>query len=457
MGASAHRIGRVVFDIEAPDDAAASAFGDAVRARFDAVIAPALEAALDSIDRPGALVRLGRIEIDLGVLRGPPADITGLTRHLAEGIASALERSVAHQTAPEPTRDDAAELIAFLETGEMPWPGPGGALAALADALLALAAPEISRLANRLRTVLIRRRAAERLARQLPAALVRRLLRALLPNDVAAALTMFGPDVPARADAPPPEALVPRLAALFHSLAAGSPTPELGEAVALYASLDNRVSPDLPAGFAPVQAAKFRAAYEPDTRETESSAVPPQQATGDEPVEPSPTGMPRPVHAAGAVLLHPFLSTLFDRVGLLAGPGRFRDAAAQARAVLLVHHLATGAEDAPEPETILFKLLCGMAIAEPVPHRIALTEAERTEAAALLDGVIAHWGRLGKTTPAGLRDGFLSRMGTLRRNGGGWTLSVERKGIDILLDDLPWTLSRVKTPFMRQLMAVDWR
>jgi hypothetical protein len=34
---------------------------------------------------------------------------------------------------------------------------------------------------------------------------------------------------------------------------------------------------------------------------------------------------------------------------------------------------------------------------------------ERTEAASLLDSVITHWGRLGKTSPAGLRDGFRQR------------------------------------------------
>jgi hypothetical protein len=177
----------------------------------------------------------------------------------------------------------------------------------------------------------------------------------------------------------------------------------------------------------------------------------------DEEPEVSSLTVLRPVHAAGAVLLHPFLATFFGRLGLLDAPGRFRNAEASARAVLLAHHLATGADDAPEPETVLFKILCGMEIAEPVPRRITLTDSERVEAGNLLEGVVTHWGRLGKTSPAGLRDGFLTRMGGLRRQAGLWRLTVERRGVDVLLDDLPWTLSRVKTPFMKSILTVDWR
>ncbi len=41
--------------------------------------------------------------------------------------------------------DDLSELIAFLETGELPWPEPGGALAALGDALHRLARGTLDR------------------------------------------------------------------------------------------------------------------------------------------------------------------------------------------------------------------------------------------------------------------------------------------------------------------------
>lgn len=460
MSAAAHRIGRVVFDVEAPDQVAVAAFGAAVRARFDAVIEPALEAALNRIDRPGALIRLDRIEVDLGPLSGMPADMDDLTRRIADGLAAALTAAPPGEAADTDARDDAAELIAFLETGELPWAEPGGALLALGQALAALGAPAMARLAARLRTALIRRRAAERLVRQLPASLVRRLFRALLPDALAAPLAVFGPDAPAAADAPVTEALVPRLIQSFQALAKASALPDLGEVVALFTALDSRMPATAREAFAPASPpAAQRVAKKPESAALEP--VPPEseqlpEAADEEPDAPSLAAL-RPVHAGGAVLLHPFLATFFGRLGLLEAPGRFRDPEACARAVLLAHHLATGGDDAPEPETVLFKILCGMDIADPVPRRIALTDAECAESGALLEGVITHWGRLGKTSPAGLRDGFLTRMGRLRRQGGLWRLTVERRGIDVLLDDLPWTLSRVKTPFMKSILTVDWR
>jgi hypothetical protein len=253
------------------------------------------------------------------------------------------------------------------------------------------------------------------------------------------------------------DAVVPRLVDTFQALAKGSALPDLGEVVALFTALDSRMAAAERKALAAASPAATTMARKPEAREPIAPEAEPMPETADEEPEAPSLAALRPVHAAGAVLLHPFLGTFFTRVGLLAAPGKFHDPQACARAVLLAHHLATGAEDAPEPETVLFKLLCGMEIAEAVPRRIALTDTERTEAANLLEGVITHWGRLGKTSPAGLRDGFLTRIGSLRREAGLWRLTVERRGIDVLLDDLSWTISRVKTPFMKSILTVDWR
>lgn len=446
-----HRIGRVVFEIAAAEPAAAGRFSALLRERFDTAVGPALEEALDRIDRPGEVVRLGRVEVDLGTFDQAALAGQGLRRRIAAALAAALGGA----PGDAPSRDAAeapdaiSELATFLETGALPWVEPSRALAALAATLGALGAPAMARLAARLRTVLIRRLAAERLVRQLPAALVRRILRALLPPPLAAPLAAaFGPDRPAPAGHSGfvPEALVPGLAELILRLARNDPMipglgPELGEIIAAYAALDARAAgsaPPLPPA-APPPPEAGRAAEAADR------------------TTPRPEATPRPVHAAGAVILHPFLSHFFDQLGLLEKPGRFRNRDARARAVLLTHHLATGAEDAPEPETPLFKLLCGMELAEPVPRRIDLTDAERSEAEALLRSVVTHWKRLGATSPAGLREGFLTRPGRLERQGETWRLRVERRGIDVLLDSLPWPLSRVQTPFMAAPLAVDWR
>ena len=50
MAVAEHRIGRVVFEIAAPDRDTFDRFGDMVRACFDEVAVPALQAALDRIE-----------------------------------------------------------------------------------------------------------------------------------------------------------------------------------------------------------------------------------------------------------------------------------------------------------------------------------------------------------------------------------------------------------------------
>lgn len=442
MSSTEHRIGRLVFDLAAPDEAALCGLNALLRNRFESVILPALQAALDRIDLPGELIRVDRLEINLGVFDPATLDSDELGRRMFDSLGVALATLL---QAPDDSseRDDTAELLAFLETGELPWTEPGKALDALSANLLALNAAAMRRLAERLRPLLIRRSAVERLLRQLPAALVRRLLRALLPDALALPLRVaFGNDSPAPASpmTAVPETLLAALGGMIRNLATGLHMPEPAEVISLYAALDSRTV--LPGALLPPTAPALVATPRTEPVEAAGQAV---QST------------PRPVHAAGAVLLHPFLGTFFDRLGLLAGSGSFRDRDAQGRAVLLAHHLATGAEEAPEPETPLFKLLCGLPFSEPLPRRIELDEREREESDTLLRGVIGHWQRLGNTSPAGLREGFLTRPGRLERRGESWLLSVESRGIDVLLQGLPWTLSHVRTPFMQSILRVDWR
>lgn len=457
MGAAEHRIKRLIFDVPATDEVTLEGFGAMVRARFDAVIAPALEAALDRIDIAGQAIRLHRVEIDIGTLAATP-DPRDLARRIIDALAAALPsfapRGPAEDRSFDTDNDDTAELVVFLQSGIVPWAEPGRALALLATALLKLNAVDMGRIAVRLRTALIRRRQAERLVHQLPGAFVRRLLRALLPQELSLPLaSVLGADGPSSHDSIAPAAafLVPRLVEALHGLASGRRTPELGEVLALFVELDSRL-PATPAMLLPGLEPSLR-----PPREALAIEVPPAPRSRSPESDDFEPDTPIPVHAAGAVLLHPFIGTFFGRLDLLAASGGFRDGHAMERAVLLAHHLATGADEAPEPETILFKLLCGMPFSTPLPRRTELGIRERQEAQSVLTSVVTYWHRLGQTTPAGLREAFLLRPGQLQRKADQWRLAIERRGVDILLDHLPWALSWVKTPFMRAPLTVDWR
>lgn len=158
---------------------------------------------------------------------------------------------------------------------------------------------------------------------------------------------------------------------------------------------------------------------------------------------------------AGLVLLHPFLSTFFLRLGMLKD-GQFRDEAQQCKAVYLLHYLATGEPDAPEHQLALPKILCGFPLLQPVQPQ-AMHEDERAEAEDLLSAVIDQWSILGNTSAAGLREGFLQRNGKLSVKNDQPYLVVESNAIDVLIDRLPWNLSIISLPWLTELMKVDWR
>lgn len=165
---------------------------------------------------------------------------------------------------------------------------------------------------------------------------------------------------------------------------------------------------------------------------------------------------PQFIKNAGVVLLHPFLSSFFKKLKLVAA-GEFKNFKSQSKSVLLIHFLATGEEKPKEYEMVLPKLLCGMPANLPLDHTLKLTKKEKKEAIQLLQAAIDHWGVLGNSSPDGLREGFLMREGKLENGPTGWKLQVEQKAQDILLDKLPWNLSLLKLPWMKEILKVDWR
>jgi uncharacterized protein YjeT (DUF2065 family) len=161
-----------------------------------------------------------------------------------------------------------------------------------------------------------------------------------------------------------------------------------------------------------------------------------------------------PVDNAGLVILHPFLRTFFQAVGLIEGKG-FRDLAAQCRAVCLLQWLAHGDGAEDEHRMALSKLLCGVPLEEVVPRMGGPTETERTEGEELLRHVVAQWKVLKNTSVRGLRESFLQREGLLRQAENGWLLRMETRAYDILLERLPWGLSHIRLSWMKGMLRVE--
>lgn len=158
---------------------------------------------------------------------------------------------------------------------------------------------------------------------------------------------------------------------------------------------------------------------------------------------------------AGIVLLHPFLKQLFVSTRLLKEE-IFGTSKKQDKAVHILYYLATGKTDPEEHETTLLKCLCGMDIYFPLEKRSDLTAKMKQEADQCLKAAIGHWKALKNTSIDGLRETFIQRSGRLKINNNGYTLDVEKKGMDILLEKLPWSVGFVKLPWMDQPLLVNW-
>lgn len=158
---------------------------------------------------------------------------------------------------------------------------------------------------------------------------------------------------------------------------------------------------------------------------------------------------------AGLVILHPFLSTYFSRLGMLE-KGDFLSEDMRQRAVHLLQYLVSGTENNEEHELVLNKILCNIPLEEPVIPRIDLTEHEKTVSAELLNAVLVQWDKLKNTSAESLQASFLQREGALNRIDENWNLKVEQRGYDVLLQTLPWGLGMIKTSWMTEFIYVEW-
>jgi hypothetical protein len=161
------------------------------------------------------------------------------------------------------------------------------------------------------------------------------------------------------------------------------------------------------------------------------------------------------VNNSGIVLLHYFLKSFFEALKLYAD-GKFVNDKAHQRAVLLLHHLATGESEAAEFDLSLQKILCGYPMEKTLPASIKLTKKEVEESGKLLTTIIDYWEPLKNTSIDGFRDTFLKREGRLIAKENSWLLTVEQKTVDILLGKLPWGFSTIRLPWMEHILNVDW-
>ncbi|MBV4360546.1 contractile injection system tape measure protein [Pinibacter aurantiacus] len=169
------------------------------------------------------------------------------------------------------------------------------------------------------------------------------------------------------------------------------------------------------------------------------------------------SGQPRKIQInnAGICLVAAYLPSFFKNMHLLEDK-KFKSISHAMQAMYLIAYLAEGATKHKEYLLQFNKILTGFAVTDPVAHMPRLPSGYKKEADALLTAIIENWKALRNTSINGFRQSFLQRNGLLTDNGDSWTLQVERKGHDVLIDSVPWSFSMIRFPWMRKPVVVEW-
>ncbi|MCB0464245.1 MAG: hypothetical protein KDC78_01030 [Aequorivita sp.] len=161
------------------------------------------------------------------------------------------------------------------------------------------------------------------------------------------------------------------------------------------------------------------------------------------------------IHNSGVIIAWPFLTRFFEQLRMLEN-GAFINSESRNRGAYLIQQLVYNHIDFPEHELVLNKLLVGMPIEDQLEPITELTQEEKDLAVSLLNGLIQNWDKLGSTSIVGLQEAFMQRDGVIGMKADSNTLSVEKRGVDVLLQTIPWNINLIKLPWMEKPVHVEW-
>jgi hypothetical protein len=164
----------------------------------------------------------------------------------------------------------------------------------------------------------------------------------------------------------------------------------------------------------------------------------------------------RSVLFAGSILLYPYLYRLFKELGYLSADKKIKQSK-QSRAVTLMIYLLRGEEQVFDYQLHFVKWLLG------VPSNVlivieenSINKEEIAEADNVLLSLKAHWAVLKNTSFTNIRESFLQRPGMMKLYDEQCHITIERKGIDVLIDQIPFSLSMIRLPWIKQQIIVTW-
>lgn len=161
------------------------------------------------------------------------------------------------------------------------------------------------------------------------------------------------------------------------------------------------------------------------------------------------------IYNSGLILLWPFLTRFFEQLALIKN-GEFVNEESRNRAVFLLQQLVFNQIDFPEYDLTLNKLMVGFPLEGHLSPLAELTKDEKDLSISLLNGFISNWDKVNNSSIAAIQETFLQREGILKIKKESSLLVIEKKGVDVLLNSLPWNISIIKLTWMEKPIYVEW-
>lgn len=463
-----HLIHRQLLELDLSEQRNALTLQDRASQMFQEKVIPALETVFDAIAPGNRVVRLDRLEIDLGNLPEKSWE-TAFFNACMEQIGKAIQSALTDQGVSQASEWDQEEntweiFLYFLQAGHLPWFASAVSLEQLGHSAILYALDHPQRIQGQLKNILKNNdRAVHRLMLQFSDEFAR-----IMVASASGARPEWMVKAEEKLKAYQQRGKSNNLLLLWYQFLLKS--DGAGSASGLAAnggpeetvnhflkSVFTRFSENQPADamFRNGDARQPSPPENPDgKRDALEAGAPKVWGRQPEPEE----GIAAPL--AGLVLFAPYLSSFFAFAGLGLTLENPRHSPDLERAIHLLHYLATGEEQPEEPAIPLAKLLCGLPMDEPVSRFLVLTDKEKAEADDLVHALIRNWTALKNTGVEAFRRAFVQRNGLLRWQdnamGAAWVLAVERQGQDVLLDRLPWGYSVIKLPWMPIMLRVEW-
>lgn len=164
------------------------------------------------------------------------------------------------------------------------------------------------------------------------------------------------------------------------------------------------------------------------------------------------------IENAGLCLFSPWFLQLFYKLGYLTENRRdFKDTASSIRAIFMLQYLISMEEKEYKETDLAFnRLLVALPMNIPLPRQLELTNEEKKVAESLLLSVKANWQKLKGTSMSGFRQAFIMRTGRIEQQYERWSLTVDGRAHDILLDSVPWMFKQIRLPWLKKYVQVVW-